>query len=312
MTLAIVDSSSGRGLGGGDEPGDRLGGGRQDQHARRRSVSTGWSRNRKRVATPKLPPPPRIAQNRSGWVSASTRRSCAVRGHDVRGEERVDGQAVLAHEVADAAAERDPADPDRAGVAEAGRQAVRADALGVLGGGEPGLGPGGAPVDIDVELGEAAQVETMPPSTTPWPAPLWPPLRTETSSGPRPRARAGGPRATSSGSATRTMASGRRSMPPYDDGPGLVVAGIPGGDDRAADGGSEVLDGLGGSGHGSHAQILPKATSGRRYAEAPSGRTRSALLVQPDSYARTVYVTVILTSRASSTRVVPGRAGANT
>src|SRR5215204_3804290 len=38
-------------------------------------VSTSCSRYWKRVATPKFPPPPRIAQKRSGCVSASTRRS---------------------------------------------------------------------------------------------------------------------------------------------------------------------------------------------------------------------------------------------
>ena len=38
-------------------------------------VPSGCSRSLSRVATPKLPPPPRIAQNRSGWVWAST-RSC--------------------------------------------------------------------------------------------------------------------------------------------------------------------------------------------------------------------------------------------
>jgi hypothetical protein len=38
-------------------------------------VPTSCSRNWNRVATPKLPPPPRIAQKRSGYVSASTRRS---------------------------------------------------------------------------------------------------------------------------------------------------------------------------------------------------------------------------------------------
>ena len=48
----------------------------------------------------------------------------AVRGHDLGGEQRIDGQAVLAHEIADAAAEGDPADPDRPGVAETDREAV--------------------------------------------------------------------------------------------------------------------------------------------------------------------------------------------
>jgi hypothetical protein len=31
----------------------------------------GWARNVKEVTTPKLPPPPRNAQNRSGWVVSS-------------------------------------------------------------------------------------------------------------------------------------------------------------------------------------------------------------------------------------------------
>ena len=41
---------------------------------------SGLSLNLKRVTTPKLPPPPRIAQNRSGSVlaSASTTRPSAV------------------------------------------------------------------------------------------------------------------------------------------------------------------------------------------------------------------------------------------
>ncbi len=39
------------------------------------TVSSGCSANRNRVATPKFPPPPRIAQNRSGSCSASTRWS---------------------------------------------------------------------------------------------------------------------------------------------------------------------------------------------------------------------------------------------
>src|SRR5262249_16101514 len=39
------------------------------------TAGTSCSLNRNRVTTPKLPPPPRIAQKRSGCVSASTRRS---------------------------------------------------------------------------------------------------------------------------------------------------------------------------------------------------------------------------------------------
>ena len=48
----------------------------------------------------------------------------AVRGHDLGGQQVIDRQAVLADEVSDPAAQRKPPDPDRAGVAEPGRQAV--------------------------------------------------------------------------------------------------------------------------------------------------------------------------------------------
>ena len=63
-----------RGLRRGDETRDHLRRRRQDQHAPT-NAGTSWSRYWKRVATPKLPPPPRIAQKRSGWCSASTRSS---------------------------------------------------------------------------------------------------------------------------------------------------------------------------------------------------------------------------------------------
>ena len=51
--------------------------------ARRRPCSTGCSRNRNEVTTPKLPPPPRIAQNRSGFSSALARDEAAVGEHHV-------------------------------------------------------------------------------------------------------------------------------------------------------------------------------------------------------------------------------------
>ena len=53
---------------------------------------------------------------------------------------------------------------------------------------------------------------TIPPSVTPWPGMLWPPLRTASSI---PASRANETtRETSMSSLTRTMAAGRRSMPP--------------------------------------------------------------------------------------------------
>ena len=68
-----------------------------------------------------------------------------VRGHDVGRQQVVDREAVLADEIAHAAAERDPADADGAGVAETRGEAVlrRRDRVGACG--QPCLGPGGAP-----------------------------------------------------------------------------------------------------------------------------------------------------------------------
>ena len=68
----------------------------------RRSGGTGTS---KEVTTPKLPPPPRRAQNRSACSDLAGGDERAVREHDVGGEQVVDGEAVAPGQVADAAAE---------------------------------------------------------------------------------------------------------------------------------------------------------------------------------------------------------------
>ena len=83
----------------------------------------------------------------------------AVGGHDVSRQQGVDGQAVLADEIADAAAERDPADPDGTGVPEARRQAVGRGGRRVLHRGQSGLGPGRPTLDIDVERLHVAQIQ---------------------------------------------------------------------------------------------------------------------------------------------------------
>ena len=62
------------------------------------------------MTTPKLPPPPRIAQKRSGFSSALARDDAAVGQHDVRLEQVVDREAALARQVAEAAAEGEAAD----------------------------------------------------------------------------------------------------------------------------------------------------------------------------------------------------------
>src|SRR5690606_20887097 len=69
------------------------------------------------------------------------------------------GEAVLADEVPDTAAEGEPADADRSGVAEAGAEAVPCGRGGVLGGGEAGLSPRGTLLDVDLHVAEPGKVE---------------------------------------------------------------------------------------------------------------------------------------------------------
>ena len=161
MTLAIVDSVSGAASAAAMNPATVSGvAGRISRPPR--ICSTGCSRSWNRVTTPKLPPPPRIAQKSSGWSVGVDAQQLPVRRHDVRGEQRVDGHAEGAHEEADAAAERDPAEADRAGVAEPGRETVLADLGRVLDGGQPRAGPRGPALDVDLELVEVAQVDDQP------------------------------------------------------------------------------------------------------------------------------------------------------
>ena len=74
---------------------------------------------------PKLPPPPRSAQKRSGFVSGSARTTLAVGGHDLGREDAGRGQAVLARQPADPAAERVADDADVVGGAVERGQPVR-------------------------------------------------------------------------------------------------------------------------------------------------------------------------------------------
>ena len=123
ITFAIVDSSSGASAAAAMKPAMvSVVAGRMSMPPT--VVGTSWSAYLKRVTTPKLPPPPRIAQNRSGSGVGVHLEGFAVGRDDLGRQERVDREPELAHEVADPAAHRDPADPDRSGVAEADGQAV--------------------------------------------------------------------------------------------------------------------------------------------------------------------------------------------
>ena len=136
----------------------------------------------------------------------------AVGRDELGGEQVVDREAVLADEEPDAASEREPADPDRGGVAETRRQSVSAGRCGVLAGGQPGLRPGRPCLGRrSPALFICERSRTIPPSDTPCPARLWPPLRTASS---RPVSRASETTAaTSAASVGRTIAAGRRSTP---------------------------------------------------------------------------------------------------
>ena len=243
MTFAIVDSSSGAASAAAMNP--AMVSGVAGRISMPPTISgSSWSRYWNRVTTPKLPPPPRIAQNRSGWWSASTWRSCAVGGHDLGREQVVDGQAVLAHEVADAAAERDPADADRAGVAEADGQAVLAERRGELRRGQAGLGPRRPAVDVDVEPFSSDRSSTMPPSVDAVAgAAVAAAADGELEAG---LAREATTAATSSASATLTMAAGSAVDRRRDHGARLVVVVVAGGDDPALERGAQLWDREGG------------------------------------------------------------------
>ena len=67
---------------------------------------TSCRRNVNAVTTPKLPPPPRRAQSRSGFSAALTRSQLAVRRYDFRAHEVVAREPELAGDASDSTAQR--------------------------------------------------------------------------------------------------------------------------------------------------------------------------------------------------------------
>ena len=103
------------------------------------------------VTMPKLPPPPRTAQKRSASRCGVGDDDAPVGGHDLHGADAVGGEAVLAGEPAQAAAEAVADDADV--VRRAGQRGEP-----VLGGGaddvgpqRAGLGAGAAAVGVDLD-----------------------------------------------------------------------------------------------------------------------------------------------------------------
>ena len=82
--------------------------------------------------------------------------------HHFGRQQRVDGEAVFAHHVADAAAQRQAADADAGGIAEADDEAVLFDGGADRAGGVAGAGPDRRGAGVDVDAIEVAQVDDQP------------------------------------------------------------------------------------------------------------------------------------------------------
>ena len=211
ITLAIVVSSSGAASASTRKEAITSG-----VAGRKSSPPTIWPtscrRNFSRVATPKFPPPPRSAQNRSGWLSASARSSSpsAV----------TTSAASRSSMVMPCLRTRNPIPPlsvipPTPTVPASPKPVARpcSPAAAVY---SPAVRPVSAQaVRLSASISSpriADRSSTIPPSETPWPAGLWPPLRTASSD---PVSRASETtRATSAASAARTIMPGRRSIAP--------------------------------------------------------------------------------------------------
>ena len=157
----MPDSSSGAAVGRGHQPFDHLGAARQQQHPADDPVQLvqpeleAGGHPEVAATTPDRP-------EQVGMAVGVGVQHPPVGGDQLGREQIVDGQAVLSDQEPDPAAQGHPADPDRAGVAEPGGQPVGADGGGVGTGGQPALGPGGAPPGVDVQGRHPRQVEHDP------------------------------------------------------------------------------------------------------------------------------------------------------
>ncbi len=253
MTFAMVDSSSGAASAAAMNPAIDLGAGRQDQHA-----AHGRLERMQRVLEPgddaEVPAAAADRPEQVRMMLGIDAQELAVGGHDVGGQERVDRQAVLADQIADTAAERDPADPHGPGVPEAGRQAVGGGRRRVLRCGQPGLRPRGPPLHVDLERLHVPQVQHDPVIDHAVP-------------GPAVAAASDGEREARVARERDDVGDVGRIRGPHDDerpaidatghdGPGCVVFGVVGGDHPATDGGAKVRDRDGGWRGGRHVDLL--------------------------------------------------------
>ncbi len=229
------------------------------------------------MTTPKLPPPPRSAQNRSGCSASLAVTSSPVRGDHLGRDQVVARQPVAAGEVADPAAEGEPADAGRGDDPAGRRQPVRAGGVVEAAPGHAAAGPGGPRRRVHRHRGQPGQVRDQRAVR-----------RTETRDAVPAAAhgqlRAGFPRVPHhSGHVGRAGAphDGGRATVDHEvvDLPGLVVAGVRRGDHRTGQLGPKGFDRL--RRHDSSPSPRPHIDVGRR-----PGLDAKNPTLEPDPFAR--------------------------
>ena len=158
MMLAMVDSSFGAAsCMGHDSSDDFLGRRKNEQSPQypidlvKRVMETGGN-TEVSAATPDRP-------EQVGFVPTIDPQKPAVGGDHIGGEEAVDRQPELANQVPDTTPQCQPADPNRAGVTEAGGEPVGTRGGRVLGGGQAGPRPGCAVLRVDLDRAQCGEVE---------------------------------------------------------------------------------------------------------------------------------------------------------
>ena len=161
---------------------------------------------------PKFAPAPQMPQKSSGFSSALafTSSPSAV---TTSTDELVDGEAVLAHDPADAAAERQAGDAGVRDDAGRHREAERLRLAVELAEQDACLDPRRARLGIDTDALHGREVDHNASSAIDSPGKLWPPLRTATG---RPVVRPNlTAEMTSATPAQRAISAGGRSIEPF-------------------------------------------------------------------------------------------------
>jgi len=185
----------------------------QKKNPRSTIGSTSCRRNSNDVTTPKLPPPPRIAQNRVRVLLRGRAHQPPVGQHHVRADEVVQREPVPVGQPAEATAEREPGDP---GVAD--RPAGNREPVLLRGGvdlGQRATRPQTAVFATGSTTTEFIRLRSIISPSSRQDAPLElcpPPLIASSRPLPAPKRTAA---ATSAADSQRAMSRGRRSIMPF-------------------------------------------------------------------------------------------------